>query len=81
MSKTDRERGALVPGTRTWAARQDEMVRTLPAKQAARRTGRTVTAAYDRRRDLKLPDGRRGETQPGGSALGGCAGCCGGGTC
>ena len=40
-----RARGALVPGTRLWTPGEDELVRTLPRGEAARRTGRTFQAA------------------------------------
>src|SRR5262249_54957073 len=46
------------PAPRRGTARQDELVRTLPPKDAARRTGRSLGAVYDRRRELKLLDGR-----------------------
>jgi hypothetical protein len=60
MSKSHRERGTLVPGTKTWTAQEDELVRTLRPKEAAQRTGRTLAAVWARRRELKLPDGRKG---------------------
>jgi hypothetical protein len=60
MSKSHRERGTLVPGTKTWTAQEDELVRTLRPKEAAQRTGRTLVAVWARRRELKLPDGRKG---------------------
>jgi hypothetical protein len=37
---------------RPWTAAEDELVRTVPPPEAARRTGRTVSAIYHRR--LKL---------------------------
>jgi hypothetical protein len=49
MSETHRRRGTLVPGTVVWTEREDDLVRSLPAAEAARRTGRV----------LGLPDGRR----------------------
>jgi hypothetical protein len=58
MSEAHRRRGALVPGTVSWTPQEDEWVRTLPAKEAARKTGRTLVAVYSRRRVLELPDGR-----------------------
>jgi hypothetical protein len=61
MSESHRRRGTLVPGTRTWTAQEDELVRTLPVKDAAGRTGRTLTAVHARRRVLALPDGRKGK--------------------
>jgi hypothetical protein len=59
MSAARKARGTLVPGTRLWTAEEDELVRTLPRGEAARRTGRTLAAVTDRRRLLGLPDGRR----------------------
>jgi hypothetical protein len=41
-----------------WTAAEDELVRTLPGKEVARMTGRTLTAVYSRRLVLGLPDGR-----------------------
>jgi hypothetical protein len=35
------------------------MIRTLPAPEAAERTGRPLCSVYTRRRQLKLPDGRK----------------------
>jgi hypothetical protein len=61
MSAAHKARGTLVPGTRLWTAAEDELVRTLPRGEAARRTGRTPQAVTDRRRKLGLPDGRRRE--------------------
>jgi hypothetical protein len=61
MSAAHKARGTLVPGTRLWTAEEDELVRTLPRGEAARRTGRTPQAVTDRRRLLGLPDGRRRE--------------------
>jgi putative transcriptional regulator len=40
---------------RPWSAREDELARTLPALEVARRTERTLGAVYDRRRVLKTP--------------------------
>jgi hypothetical protein len=58
MSAAHKTRGTLVPGTRLWTAEEDELVRTLPRAEAARRTGRTLGAVTDRRRTLELPAGR-----------------------
>ena len=35
MSEAHKARGTLVPGTRLWTAEEDELVRTLPAKEVA----------------------------------------------
>lgn len=56
------ERKALGPlmATRGWAwtEAEDELVRTLRPAEAARATGRTLGAVYNRRQELKVPDGR-----------------------
>lgn len=59
MSETHRQRGMLVPGTVPWTEEDDELVRTLPVEEVARRTGRSLQAVYKRRSRLQLPDGRR----------------------
>ena len=38
MSEAHKARGSLVPGTKLWTAEEDELVRTLPAKEVAART-------------------------------------------
>jgi hypothetical protein len=52
MSETRRKRGILVLGTIVWTAEEDELLKTLPAQEVARRTGRTLTAVFARRRRL-----------------------------
>jgi hypothetical protein len=42
-----------------WTEAEDELVRTLPPAEAARRTGRTLAAVYVRRGALGLHDARR----------------------
>jgi hypothetical protein len=59
MSRTHRKRGTLVPGTIPWTSEEDAMVKVLPAEEAAKRTGRSLSAVYKRRWRLGLPDGRR----------------------
>jgi hypothetical protein len=59
MSEAHRRRGTLVPGTVLWSPEDDELVRTLPVKEVARRTGRSLQAVYKRRSLLQVPDGRR----------------------
>jgi hypothetical protein len=54
------------PVPRPWTAAEDEAVRTLPALEAAQRTGRSLTAVYSRRRVLGL--GRRYPTQVAGDS-------------
>jgi hypothetical protein len=41
-----------------WSAEEDELVRTLPPSEAAKRTRRRLRTIYKRRYELKLPDGR-----------------------
>jgi hypothetical protein len=53
-----RRRGHRPGERRPWTPEEDEFVQALQAKEAARRTGRTLGAVYTRRRDLGLPDGR-----------------------
>jgi hypothetical protein len=63
MSEAQRRRGTRPPKAgRPWTEAEDEAVRTLRPAEAARRTGRTLGAVYDRRRDLGLADGRAGRT-------------------
>jgi hypothetical protein len=61
MSETRRERGILVPGTVVWTAKEDELLKTLPAEEVAKKTGRSLKAIYTRRPRLGMPDGRRRE--------------------
>jgi len=59
MSEAQRRSGARPPKAgRPWTEREDELVRTLAAKEVAKRTGRTLSAVWSRRRELQLPDGR-----------------------
>jgi hypothetical protein len=61
LSEAQRRRGARPPKAgRPWTAEEDHLIRTLPAPEAAAKTGRPLGAVYDRRRKLKLPDGRAG---------------------
>jgi hypothetical protein len=59
MSEAHRRRGTLVPGTIPWTAEEDHLVQTLPAEEAAKKTGRSLSGVYARRRRLGVPDGRR----------------------
>ena len=45
-----------------WTKVEDAWLRRLPAPEAARRTGRSLTAIYKRRHELGVPDGRRCES-------------------
>ena len=40
-----------------WLPEEDELLRTLPPAEVARRTGRTLLAVYVRCHELGLPDG------------------------
>jgi hypothetical protein len=42
---------------RPWTPREDELLRTLPPAEVARRSGRTLLAVYVRCHELGLPDG------------------------
>jgi hypothetical protein len=46
-------------GPLTWTAAEDDMVRTLRPREAARRTGRSLAEVYARRSLLRLPDARK----------------------
>jgi hypothetical protein len=46
---------------RAWTAAEDELVRTLPPHEVARRTGRSVAAVYTRKNTLGGIDGGRQE--------------------
>lgn len=60
MSQAHRARGTRPPWLNSaWSPADDELVRTLPAAEVAVRTGRSLTAVYNRRSVLKVPDGRR----------------------
>jgi hypothetical protein len=60
MSETHRQRGTRPPKAgRPWTEEEDELVWTLPAAEVATRTRRSRQAVYDRRHELRLPDGRR----------------------
>jgi hypothetical protein len=59
----DRHRPGRVAGaarrrSQPWTPEEDELVRTLPPAEAARRTGRSLAAVYQRRHVLGVPDGR-----------------------
>jgi hypothetical protein len=58
MSESHRRRGTMVSGTVPWTAEEVELVRTLPAGEVARRTGRSLWGVYQRRHLLAVPDGR-----------------------
>lgn len=59
MREAHRRRGTRPPKAGVpWTEPEDELVRTLPASEAAHRTGRTLGAVHSRRLILGLPDGR-----------------------
>jgi hypothetical protein len=58
MSATHKRRGSKPPGGPLWKRSEDKLVRALPPQEVARRTGRTLSAVWARRRALGLPDGR-----------------------
>jgi hypothetical protein len=59
-SESHRRLGTRPPKAgRAWTAAEDKLLRTLAAAEVARRTGRRLQAVYDRRHELRLPDGRR----------------------
>ena len=60
MSAAHRKRGTRPPWVKpAWRPWEDELCRTLPAAEVAKRTGRALGAVYSRRAILGLPDGRR----------------------
>lgn len=66
MSAAQKRRGAWPPAPgKAWSAAEDELVRTLPAAEVAKRTKRTLSAVYARRRKFGLNQGRteRWQTQ------------------
>jgi hypothetical protein len=65
MSEAAKRRGAWPPAAgRPWTETEDELVRSLPAAEAAKLlTGRTLRTVYGRRHTLRLPDGRRKENR------------------
>jgi hypothetical protein len=55
-----RERAKVfLPCGRRWEPWEDDLVRTRPAPEVARRTRRSLTSVYSRRGRLGVPDGRR----------------------
>jgi hypothetical protein len=72
MSAAHRRRGTRPPKAgRPWSAAEDALLPGLPAAEVARRTGRTLGAAYARRRDLAAPGKHKGpgDALPGASWL------------
>jgi hypothetical protein len=59
-SEAHRRQGTRPPKAgRSWSAAEDDLVRTLPPAEAARRMGRSLRVVYARRHELRVPDGRR----------------------
>jgi len=59
MSESHKRRGTRPPWlNQPWAEWENELVRTLPAPEAVKRTGRTMFAVKSQRRLLGVPDGR-----------------------
>ena len=54
----------FVPNGRRREPCEDELVRTRPAAEVARRTGRSLTSVYSRRRVPKVRDGRQTSAGP-----------------
>jgi hypothetical protein len=64
MSEAHKRRGTRPPlAGRPWTAEEDALIATLSASEAAKRTGRTVSAVNKRRRKLGMPDGRTREAR------------------
>lgn len=59
MSEAHKRRRSWPPAAgRPWTPEEDELVRTLRIADAAKQTGRTVSAVKGRRNKLRVPDGR-----------------------
>ena len=59
MSQAHKQRWTRPPKAgRTWELWEDELLRTMRAKEVAERTGRTLSAVFSRRSLLGLEDGR-----------------------
>jgi hypothetical protein len=52
------------PETNRRSDEEDDLVGTLRPREAAARTGRSLSAVYGRRLELGLPDGRVGRAKP-----------------
>lgn len=60
MSEAQQKRKAWPPAAgKPWEPWEDELVRTLPPAEVVQRTGRTLGSVYERRRLLRLLNGRR----------------------
>jgi hypothetical protein len=56
MSRTHTRRGTMAPGTKVWTAEEDELVRKLLVEEAAKKTGRSLSAVSARRKRLRVSD-------------------------
>jgi hypothetical protein len=66
LSQAHLRRGTRPPKAgRPWSAREQALLRKLPPKLVAARTGRTLKAVYSARRALGLPDGRSARSRDG----------------
>jgi hypothetical protein len=61
-------RARLIPPAagKPWSAKEEQLLRTLPAWEVAKRTGRSLMAVYSRRRTLGLNNGRTARHEGGG---------------
>lgn len=53
MSETHRQRGTMPPGLRPWTAEELALLGTIPDRELAARTGRTISAIESKRSVLK----------------------------
>lgn len=68
MSEAHRRRGTRPPWLKpAWSAADEQLLRTLPAAEVAKRTGRSLSAVYSRRSELGVNDGRTTRHQRKGS--------------
>jgi hypothetical protein len=59
MSEAHKRRRSWPPAAGCpWTPEEDQLVRTLRIAEAAKQTGRTVSAVKGRRNKLRVPDGR-----------------------
>src|SRR5262249_47404118 len=59
MSDAHKRLGTRPPHGRVGRATENELVHPLAPGEVARRTGRSLSSIWNRRRTLRLPDGRR----------------------
>jgi hypothetical protein len=56
LRRSGRDRQAAPSGRRAWTPGEDDLVRTLPPAEVARRAGRSLLEVHVRRYELGLPD-------------------------